>query len=219
MICTARKKQETLVLFPEVMAITRKFSDEQFGVLMRAAFSYRFGGDAYSGDDVAVDVAFQAVASQIDRYKEFCNTLSNNAKCSNSKQSSAKYSKSQQSDPPIQSISNPYPIQSIESMADKPSAPAKQARKSYGEFGWVKITDDEFNRLLNDLGEAEVKRCIAYVDESAQATGNKNRWRDWNLVVRKCHKQGWGMNQQQKKEGYESGVDRLARMYREEFGE
>lgn len=108
---------------------------------------------------------------------------------------------------------------SIESKADKPPAPAKQARKAFGEFGWVKLTDDEYNRLLNDLGEAEVKRCIAYVDESAQATGNKNKWRDWNLVVRKCHKQGWGLNHQQKNGGYENGIDRLARMYREEFGE
>lgn len=207
------------MLFPEVMSITRKFSDEQFGILMRAAFSYRFTGEVYSGDDVAVDVAFQAVASQIDRYKEFCNTLSNNAKCISSKQSAAKVSKSQQSDPPIQSISNPCPIQSIESKADKPPSHTKVTRKPHGEFGWVKLTDDEFNRLLNELGEAEAKRCITYVDESAQATGNKNKWRDWNLVVRKCHKQGWGMNQQQEKVGYESGVDRLARMYKEEFGE
>lgn len=102
--------------------------------------------------------------------------------------------------------------------ADKPPAPAKQARKSFGEFGWVKLTGDEYNRLLNDLGEAEAKRCIAYVDESAQTTRNKNKWRDWNLVVRKCHKQGWGLNQQKKAESYESGVDRLARMYQEEFG-
>ena len=78
------------MLFPEVMSITRKFSDAQFGVLIRAAFSYRFGGDVYSGDDAAVDVAFQAVASQIDRYQEFCNTLSNNAKCSKIQQKSAK---------------------------------------------------------------------------------------------------------------------------------
>lgn len=106
-----------------------------------------------------------------------------------------------------------------ESMANKPPAPTKITRKHHGEFGWVKLTDDEFNRLLNDLGEAEAKRCIAYVDESAQATGNKNKWRDWNLVVRKCHKQGWGMNKQQEKGGYEGGVDRLARMYKEEFGE
>lgn len=106
-----------------------------------------------------------------------------------------------------------------ESGADKPPTPTRQSRKAFGEFGWVKLTDDEYNRLLNDLGETEVKRCIAYVDESAQTTQNKNRWRDWNLVVRKCHKQGWGLNQRQNNTGgYEHGVDRLARMYMEEYG-
>lgn len=80
--------------------------------------------------------------------------------------------------------------------ADKPPTPTKASKNAYGEFGWVKLTDDEFNRLLNDIGEAEVKRCIAYVDESAQTTGNKNKWKDWNLVIRKCHNQGWGLNQQ-----------------------
>ncbi len=74
-------------------------------------------------------------------------------------------------------------------------APTKQAKKSFGDFGWVKLTDEEYHRLLNDLGEAEVKRCIAYVDESAQSTGNKNKWRDWNLVIRKCSRDGWGKAQ------------------------
>lgn len=68
----ARPKQETLTLFPEIVSITRKFSDAQFGALMRAAFAYRFGGETYSGDDPAVDVAFQTVAGQIDRYIEIC---------------------------------------------------------------------------------------------------------------------------------------------------
>lgn len=189
----ARKKQETLVLFPEVLAVTRKFTDEQFGVLMRAAFSYRFNGEIYAGEDMAVDVAFQIVANQIDRYQEYCSTMANNAKGSKVEQNAAKH---QQKPPPIQSISNPIHSYPIESKADKPPAPTKAARKSYGEFGWVKLTDDEFNRLSNDLGEAEVRRCIAYVDESAQTTGNKNKWKDWNLVVRKCHNQGWGLNQQ-----------------------
>lgn len=69
----------------------------------------------------------------------------------------------------------------------------KSARKKYGQYGWVKLTDEEYNRLLNDLGQAEVERCIAYIDESAQSTGNKNKWRDWNLVVRRCHRDGWGL--------------------------
>lgn len=74
--------------------------------------------------------------------------------------------------------------------ADKPPVPA---RKKYGQYGWVKLTDEEYNRLLNDLGQAEVERCIAYIDESAQSNGNKNKWRDWNLVVRRCHRDGWGL--------------------------
>lgn len=165
MIGTARKKQETLVLFPEVLSITQKFTDEQFGILMRAAFSYRFAGEVYSGDDVAVDVAFRTVASQIDRYQEFCNTQSMNAKgrevqpsaakYSQMQQKSAKYSQSQPSDPPIhvQSMSNPcpYPIQSNESVADKPpkhtrfSPPSvDDVRKYCDEHGYTEIDPERF---------------------------------------------------------------------------
>ena len=56
-----------------------------------------------------------------------------------------------------------------------PSEPkkSKPVRHQYGRYGWVKLSDEEYSRLLNDLGEAEVKRCIEYVDESAQSTGNK----------------------------------------------
>lgn len=68
----------------------------------------------------------------------------------------------------------------------------KPARIKHGQYGWVKLTDEEYSRLSNDLGEPEVKRCIAYVDESAQSNGNKNKWRDWNLVLRKCARNGWG---------------------------
>lgn len=84
--------------------------------------------------------------------------------------------------------------------ADEPPAPTKRAKKSFGEFGWVKLTDEEYHRLVNDLGEAEVKRCIAYIDESAQSTGNRNKWRDWNLVIRKCSREGWGLNRYGKRQ-------------------
>ncbi len=72
------------------------------------------------------------------------------------------------------------------SKADKPPAHA------HGQFGWVKLTDEQYTRLVHELGQAEVDRCIQYVDESAQATGNKNRWKDWNLVLRRCSRDGWG---------------------------
>ncbi len=66
-------------------------------------------------------------------------------------------------------------------------------RHKYGDYGWVKLTDEEYSRLVTELGPTELARCIDYLDTSAQSTGNKNRWKDWNLVIRRCHREGWGM--------------------------
>lgn len=68
-------------------------------------------------------------------------------------------------------------------------------RHKHGEYGWVRLSEEEYTRLLGDLGEAELARCIQYIDEAAQATGNKNRWKDWNLVIRKCNRERWGHRQ------------------------
>ena len=96
-----------------------------------------------------------------------------------------------------------------ESKAQAPALPLDK----YGQYGWVKLSKEQYSRLVKDFGEAETKRCIAYVDESAQATGNKNKWKDWNLVVRKCHRQNWGLDKKQtdvkQAADYESGADFL----------
>lgn len=95
-----------------------------------------------------------------------------------------------------------YPIDTTVSVSvsDTVSVTDTEAAKSekpsahrYGEYGWVLLTDDQYIKLVADIGEQNVKRCIAYVDESAQQTGNKNKWKDWNLVIRKCHRDGWGV--------------------------
>lgn len=78
-----------------------------------------------------------------------------------------------------------------------PAHTPKPTKTKHGQYGWVQLTDEEHSRLLNDLGESEFKRCVAYIDESAQATGNKNKWRDWNLVLRKCSREGWGAHSTQ----------------------
>lgn len=77
-----------------------------------------------------------------------------------------------------------------------PASPAEDAgicsrKKSYGEFGWVKLTGRQYRDLEMSMGESELKRCIAYVDEAAQSNGNRNRWKDWYLVVRRCHEHRW----------------------------
>jgi len=86
------------------------------------------------------------------------------------------------------SIKEPYNSED-EKKPKKPEEP----RHKYGEYGWVKLSDTEYQRLLSDLGPTELERCIRYVDESAQSNSNRNKWTDWNLVVRKCHRDKWGI--------------------------
>lgn len=73
-----------------------------------------------------------------------------------------------------------------ESPAEEPQ------RHRHGANGWVLLTDEQYKKLLHDLGPAELERCITYVDESAAISKNKNGWKDWNLVVRRCHREQWG---------------------------
>lgn len=79
-----------------------------------------------------------------------------------------------------------------ESITTGRKRPGTLPRKERGEYGWVKLTDAELERLVAEFGEAETARAIQYIDESAQSTGNKNKWKDWNLVVRKCIRGKWG---------------------------
>lgn len=93
--------------------------------------------------------------------------------------------------------------------ADKPPAHTR------GKYGWVKMTDDEYSRLISDLGECEAARVIAYVDESAQTTGNRNKWKDWNLVCRKASREGWGKNNQAAPKRREREYKNLDKQYQE----
>ena len=80
----------------------------------------------------------------------------------------------------------------ISASADKNHMPIlSEGRHKYGQYGWVCLSNEEIERLVIDLGPDEVARCIAYIDKATQATGNKNNWKDWNLVIRKCSKEDW----------------------------
>ena len=86
----------------------------------------------------------------------------------------------------------------IENECSPPISPPRPARQKHGQYGWVLLTPEEHYRLTQDLGAAELDRCIRYIDEAAQSSGNKNKWKDWNLVIRRCNREGWGQRYKQK---------------------
>lgn len=168
----ARPKQETLTLFPEIVSITRKFSDAQFGALMRAVFAYRFGGETYSGDDPAVDVAFQTVAGQIDRYIEICKGNSQNAKGREREQNEAECSETKQNPPPIHSMSYPNPIP--KDVADKPPT-----RKRF-----VPPTVPMVAAYCEEKGyHVDAERFVSYYEAIGWKVG-RNPMKSWQAAVR-----------------------------------
>jgi len=66
---------------------------------------------------------------------------------------------------------------------------------TFGEYKWIKLTQEQVDRLLADLGKTELDRCIQVVDEAVQKNGNKYGYKDWNLVLRKAHREGWGIKE------------------------
>ena len=60
---------------------------------------------------------------------------------------------------------------SQEGKTPKSSKLKSEIKHKYGEYGWVQLSDE-------------------------QSSGNKNRWKDWNLVIRRCHREGWGLRRQ-----------------------
>ena len=68
----ARKKQVTLVLFPDLAEGTKTMSSAQLGDLMRGIFAYRFEGKIIEFDDPMVAMAFNFIKPQLTRYDEIC---------------------------------------------------------------------------------------------------------------------------------------------------
>ena len=65
----------------------------------------------------------------------------------------------------------------------------KEERHKHGEYGWVKLTDEQYNRLKSEF--ANIDKIIDRIDEYVQSNGNKNKYKDWNLVIRKAIREKW----------------------------
>ena len=171
--------REGFVIYHELLDWIEPFGDAECGRLLREMLTYSMTGEAeeLSGNEKYI---WPAIRAKIDRDKEAydskCKQLVANG--SNSHQKELKASKSAPTE--------------TGTKTETGTEAKRETAHPRGEYGWVKLTDTQYNKLVADLGLEEAERCINYVDQSAQQTGNKNKWKDWNLTVRKCNRDGWG---------------------------
>lgn len=70
-----------------------------------------------------------------------------------------------------------------ESKKDKEGKKSDKSVKKYGEYGHVKLSDEEYRRLCEDYSEKIIIEYIRKIDEWIQLKGKKS-YKDFNLAIR-----------------------------------
>ena len=67
----------------------------------------------------------------------------------------------------------------------------KDKKEKYGTYGRVKLTIAEYLRLVNEFGEDFIKEQIERLDEYVESNDNKNKYKNFNLVLRRAIREKW----------------------------
>lgn len=76
---------------------------------------------------------------------------------------------------------------------DKEKKNPEDVKHRRGSYGQVMLTDNEYKRLCDKFGGAYIDEIINALDESKKMTGNKNKWKEDNLVIQRAIRENWSL--------------------------
>lgn len=94
----------------------------------------------------------------------------------------------------------------------------KEKVLSFGTYNRIKLTQTQYDRLVNEKGKDFIDDIINKLDEYVQSNDNKNKYKDFNLVIRKAIRENWFTKKKESaepswlkeyKEHIEDGVEML----------
>lgn len=165
--------------------------------MLDAMMAYQFDGVEPEEFDIPLQVIWAVVQQDLDfARKRYENSVRNGKKGGRPKKEQPK--ETQKNPEKGNTISNTITesiTESISNTETESSASAEAevsvSKQAYGEFGWVRLSDEEYTDLTHEMGLEQLQRCITYIDQSAQSTGNRNHWVDWHTVLRRCYQNRW----------------------------
>ncbi|MDE6501042.1 MAG: hypothetical protein K2L10_03055 [Ruminococcus sp.] len=177
-------------------------SDQQAGMLFKALFEFAVSGEIPEFSDGMVKMAFSFLSAQIGRdllsYNEKCernriNALKRWEKNTNEcdriqpnatlcqtcqekeeeKEKEEKKEKEEEKDKEKTSLSD---------KSDHTPKSSKSKKRKFGEYGHVRLTDEEYQRLCDDYGQETVDTYIAKCDEYCEI--KPKTYGNYNLAIR-----------------------------------
>lgn len=60
-----------------------------------------------------------------------------------------------------------------------------------GNYKRIKLTEEQYQKLKNEFGENYINNIIDLLDEYVESNNNKNKYSNYNLVIRKAIRENW----------------------------
>lgn len=67
----------------------------------------------------------------------------------------------------------------------------KTTKKKYGKYQRILLSNDEFEKLCEEFGKEYIEMVIERIDEYVEENNNKNKYKNFNLVIRKAIRDNW----------------------------
>lgn len=181
-------------------------TNEDMGALLRAMMHYQFRDEEPTELSGVAKIFWMFLVEDLDRAKaQYVTSVNNGKKGGRPKKNAAAKVENQEKTQtnPEKGITRTESrteskTESRTKTRERTKTSAREAEedlsvceKAYGEFGWVKLTDEQYAQLEKSMGQWELTQCITYIDRAAQTTNNRNQWRDWSLVLMRCHEEAW----------------------------
>lgn len=64
-------------------------------------------------------------------------------------------------------------------------------RHKFGTYGRIHLTDKQYQKLIEDFSKEVVDMKINQLDEYVEMNNNKNKYKNFNLVLRKAIRENW----------------------------
>ena len=193
-------EKKSFVLYTDYQKHINKLTDEEAGTLFKALFKYAEKEELPELTPMA-DMAFSFISAIMDRDNEKWEEI----KKKRSEAVKKRWEKEKQTDTNDTNVykriqtdandtvnvngnvnvnvnDNVNVIKGVIGGKDKPS-PRSPVKKKYGNYQHVALTDEQYNKLLSDYGQATLEKYIQEIDDWAQLKGKG--YKDYNLAIRK----------------------------------
>lgn len=89
------------------------------------------------------------------------------------------------------SLDNTINLVENKEINNKETKETKSTRHKYGKYQRILLTNDEYDKLCEEFGKEYIEMVIERIDEYVEENNNKNKYKNFNLVIRKAIRDNW----------------------------